>query len=65
MRTLGLKRDNVRGGWRKLNNEELHNLYHSSDIIRMMTARKIRLMGHVARMTAKRTADGVLVGKRG
>jgi hypothetical protein len=65
MRTFGLKRDEVIGGWRKLNKEELHNLYPSPDIIRMMTARRIRWAGHVARMKGKRTADGVLVGKRG
>jgi hypothetical protein len=34
--TLGPKRDKVTGGWRKLHNEELHNLYSSPNIIRMI-----------------------------
>jgi hypothetical protein len=34
------KRDEVTGGWRKLHNEELHNLYSSSNIIRMMKSRE-------------------------
>jgi hypothetical protein len=33
---FGLKRDEVIGGWRKLHNEELHNLYCSPSIIRIM-----------------------------
>jgi hypothetical protein len=35
-RMFGLKRDEVTGGWRKLHNEELHNLYSSPGIIRML-----------------------------
>jgi hypothetical protein len=35
-RVLGLKRDDVTGGWRKLHNEELHNLYTSPSVIRMI-----------------------------
>jgi hypothetical protein len=37
-RIFGPKRDEVTGGWRKLHNEELHNLYSSPNIIRMMKA---------------------------
>jgi hypothetical protein len=37
-KTFGKKRDEVTGGWRKLHNEELHNLYSSSSIIRMIKA---------------------------
>jgi hypothetical protein len=44
------KRDEVRGDWRKLHNEELHNLYSSPKIIRMIKSRGIRCAGHVARM---------------
>jgi hypothetical protein len=47
---FGPKRDEVIGGWRKLDNEELHNLYCSPSIIRMIKSRRIRLAGHVARM---------------
>jgi len=40
----------VAGGWRTLHNEELHKLYASPDIIRMINSRRMRLMGHIARM---------------
>jgi hypothetical protein len=43
-------RDEVTGGWRKLHNEELHDLYSSPSIVRVIKARKIRWAGHVARM---------------
>jgi hypothetical protein len=49
-------RDEVTGGWRKLHNEELHNLYSSSSIIRIMKLRRKRWAGHVARMGEKRKA---------
>jgi hypothetical protein len=45
---VGPKRDEVTGGWRKLHNEELHNLYSSPNIIRMVKSRRIRWAGHVA-----------------
>jgi hypothetical protein len=61
-RIIGPKRDEVTGGWRKLNNEELHNLCSSPNIIRMMNLR-IRWAGHVARMGQKRNACRILVGK--
>jgi hypothetical protein len=48
-RIFGPKRDEVTGGWRKLHNEELHNLYSLPSIIRMMKPRR-RWTGHVARM---------------
>jgi hypothetical protein len=47
-RTFGLKRDEVMGGWRKLQNEDLHNLYSLPSIIRMIKSRRIRWEGHVA-----------------
>jgi hypothetical protein len=53
----------VTGGWRKLHNEELHNLYSSPNIIRMRKSRRMRLAGHVARMGEKRNAYRILVGK--
>jgi hypothetical protein len=49
-RIIGQERDEVTGGWRKLHNEELHNLYSSPSIIRMIKSRMMRLTGHVARM---------------
>jgi hypothetical protein len=62
-RIFGPKRDEVTGGWRKLRNEELHNLYSSPSMIRMMKARRIKLAGHVVRMGEKRNANRILVGK--
>jgi hypothetical protein len=40
-RIFGPRRDEVTGGWRGLHNEELHNLYSSSNIIRMITSRRM------------------------
>jgi hypothetical protein len=45
-RTFGSKRVEVTGEWRKLHNEELHDLYSSPSIIRMVKARRMRLVGH-------------------
>jgi hypothetical protein len=47
-RICGPKREEVVGGWRRLHNEELHNLYTSPDIIRVIRSRKMRWAGHVA-----------------
>jgi hypothetical protein len=49
-RIFGLKRDEVTRGLRKLHNEELHNLYSSPSIIRMIKSKRMRWGGHVARM---------------
>jgi hypothetical protein len=53
----------VRGCWRKLHIEELHNLYSSPRIIRMIKSRRMRWAGHVARMGEKKNAYRILVGK--
>jgi hypothetical protein len=53
----------VTGGWRKLHNEELHNLYSSPNIIRTIKSRRMRWARHVARMGEKRNAYRILVGK--
>jgi hypothetical protein len=53
----------VTGGWRKLHNEELHNLYSSPSIIRIIKWRRLRWAGHVARMGEKRNVYRLLVGK--
>jgi hypothetical protein len=57
-RIFGPKRDEVTEGWRKLHNEELHDLYSSPSIIRMIKSRRMRWVGHVARMGGKRTRFG-------
>jgi hypothetical protein len=44
------KKDEVTGEWRKLHNEELHNLYSSPNIIRMIKSRRMKWVGHIARM---------------
>jgi hypothetical protein len=46
-RIFGLKRDELTGGWRKLHNEELHDLYTSPSIIRIIKSRRMRWVGHV------------------
>jgi hypothetical protein len=62
-RIFGLKRDEVTGEWRKLHNEEIHDLYSSPSIIRIMKARRMRWAGHVTRRGVKRNAYRLLGGK--
>jgi hypothetical protein len=61
-RIFGPKRDEVTGGWRKLHNDELHNLYSSPSIIRMIISTRMRWAEHVARMVKERNAYRILVG---
>jgi hypothetical protein len=60
-RIFGPTRDEVTGGWRKLHNEELHNLYSSPSIIRMIKSRRMSWAGHVARI-GKMNAYRILAG---
>jgi hypothetical protein len=60
---FGPKRDEVIGGWRKLHNDELHNLNFSQSIIRMIKSSRMRWAGHAARRGKKRNAYKILVGK--
>jgi hypothetical protein len=60
---LGPKRDEVTGGSRKLHNEELHGLYSSPNITRVIKARRIRRAGHVERMGVVRGAYNIFVGR--
>jgi hypothetical protein len=62
-RIFGPKRDEITGEWRKLHNEELHDLYSSPSIIRIIKSGRMRWVEHVARMGEKRNAYRVLVGK--
>jgi hypothetical protein len=62
-RIFGPKRDEETGGRRKLHNEELHGLYSSPSIFRVIKARRMRWAGHVARMGEVRGAYSILVGK--
>jgi hypothetical protein len=63
-RIFGPKRVEVTGGWRKLHNEELRDLYSSPSIIRIIKSRRMRRAVHVARMGDKRNACRLLVGKQ-
>jgi hypothetical protein len=62
-RIFGPKGDGMTEGCRKLHNEELHNLYSSPSIIRIIKSRRMRWVGHVARIGEKRNVYRLLVGK--
>jgi len=47
------KTDKVRGEWRKLHNEELHDLYSSPNILRVIKSRRMRWAGHLTRVGEK------------
>jgi hypothetical protein len=57
-RLLGPKTYEVTGEWRKLHSEELHDLYASPSIIRIIKARRMRWVGHVARIGRRGTIKG-------
>jgi hypothetical protein len=57
-RIFGLKRDEATGGWRRLHNEELNELYSSPNIIRVIEWRRMRRAGHVARMGRREVHTG-------
>jgi hypothetical protein len=60
---FGPKKNEVVGGWRKLLNEELHNLYSSPDIVKLIRSRKMRSEERVAHMREKMNAYRMLVEK--
>jgi hypothetical protein len=60
--TLGPKREED-GSWRKLHNDELHDLYSSPNIVRVIKSSRMRWAGHVARMGEGRVVYRVLVGR--
>ena len=62
-RICGPRRDEVTGEWRRLHNEELNDLYCSPNIVRVIKSRRMRWVGHVARMGEERGVYRVLVGK--
>jgi len=64
-RIFGPRRDEVTGEWRRLHNEELNDLYSSSNIVRVIKSRRMRWAGHVACMDEERGEYRVLVGKPG
>jgi hypothetical protein len=62
-RIFGTKRNGVKGGWRKLHNEELHNLYSSPSIIGIIKSRRVRWAGNAAHIGENRNVYRLLVGK--
>jgi hypothetical protein len=50
------------GEWRTFHSEELHGLYRSIDIVRVIKSKRLRWVGHVARMEEGRTAIKILTG---
>jgi hypothetical protein len=60
-RIFELKRGEVTGDWRKVRNEELHNLYSSPSINRMIKSRGMEWAGHGARIGEKKNAYKILV----
>jgi hypothetical protein len=61
-RAFGPKREEE-GSWRKLHNDELHSLYSSPKIVRVIKSRRMRWAGHVARMGEGRDVYRVLIGR--
>jgi hypothetical protein len=53
-RVFGPRIEEVTGGWRKLHNEELHNLYFPPSVIRMVQSRRMRWSRYIARMGKKK-----------
>jgi hypothetical protein len=63
LRSFGPKRDEEPGGWRKRHTEDVHDLYSSPSIIRIIKSRRMRWAGHVARMEERRNVYRLVVGK--
>jgi len=57
-RIFGPRRDEVTGEWRRLHKEELNNLYSSPNIVQVITSRRMRWAGHVARIGEERRCMG-------
>jgi hypothetical protein len=62
-RIFGRKREEVVGGWRRLHNEELHNLYISPNIISVIKSKRMRCARYVAGMKEMRNVYKILVVK--
>jgi len=60
---FGPRRDEVTGEWRRLQNEVQNDLYSSPNVVRVIKSRRMRWIGHVARMGEERLVYRVFVGK--
>jgi len=63
-RIFGPRRDEVKGEWRRLHNEELNDLYFSPNIVRVIKSRRMRWAEHMARMGEERGCIGSWWGSR-
>jgi hypothetical protein len=63
LRIFGPKREEVAGGWRRLHNEEVHNLYGLPDIVRVIKSRNMKWAGCITCMGEMRNAYKILVEK--
>jgi len=63
-RTFGPRRDEVTGEWKRLHNEELNNLYFSTNNVRVIKSRRMRWAGHLARVGEERGCIGFWWGNR-
>ena len=55
--------EGLNGVWRRLHNEELHSLYRSPHVVRVIKSRRLRWADHVTRMEEGRSAFKILIGK--
>jgi len=62
-RIFGPRRDEVMGEWRRLRNEELNDMYSSTNIVRLTESRRMRWAGNVARMGEESGVYRVLLGE--
>jgi hypothetical protein len=65
LRIFGPKREEVTGDWRRLHNEELHNVYVSQYVVRVIKSRRVTGVGGETRIGEIRNAYNILVGKPG
>jgi hypothetical protein len=58
---FGSKREGVVGGWRRLLNEEVHNLYALPDVIMVIKSRTMKWEGHIAWMREMKNVYSIFV----
>ena len=64
-RIFGPRRDEVTGEWRRLHNEELNDFYSSPSIVRAIKSRRMRWVGHVARVVEEMGVGSCWGNRRG